>query len=164
MHGRYSGWSPPPYIIIVSTSRPPDVTHVVDETRPSPFLRSSASVYFTERKPKNENGGGLGTRLKLTNLRERGRSDFVTGPSAKCQCISLKSRKKINKAPLAESRPVTVLQFLLTSNLVKKHQKVIIVTIADALAEQQVIVVAITYPIAHSKGHIQNSISKDAEG
>ena len=27
------------------------------------FLRSSASVYYTERKPKNENGGGLGTRL-----------------------------------------------------------------------------------------------------
>ena len=26
-------------------------------------LRSSASVYYTERKQKNENGGGLGTRL-----------------------------------------------------------------------------------------------------
>ena len=25
--------------------------------------RSSASVYYTERKPKNENGGGLGKRL-----------------------------------------------------------------------------------------------------
>ena len=25
--------------------------------------RSSASVYYTEHKPKNENGGGLGTRL-----------------------------------------------------------------------------------------------------
>ena len=24
---------------------------------------SSASVYYTERKPKNENGGGLGMRL-----------------------------------------------------------------------------------------------------
>ena len=25
--------------------------------------RSSASVYYTERKPKNKKGGGLGTRL-----------------------------------------------------------------------------------------------------
>ena len=38
VHGRYTGWSPPPYIIIASTSRPPDVTHVMDETRPSPFF------------------------------------------------------------------------------------------------------------------------------
>ena len=38
LHGRYTGWSPPPYVIIVSTSCPPDVTHVMNETRPSPFF------------------------------------------------------------------------------------------------------------------------------
>ena len=32
------GWSIPPYVIIVSTSRPPDVTHVMNESRPSPFF------------------------------------------------------------------------------------------------------------------------------
>ena len=31
------------------------------------FLRSSASVYYTERKPKNENGRGLGMRLVQIN-------------------------------------------------------------------------------------------------
>ena len=31
------------------------------------FSCSSASVYYPERKPKNENGGGLGTRLAKTN-------------------------------------------------------------------------------------------------
>ena len=46
---------------------------------------------------------------------------------------------------------VTVLQFLLTSNLVEKHQGVIIVAIANVIAEQQVIVVTIANPIAHSK-------------
>ena len=59
---------------------------------------------------------------------------------------------------------LTVLQFLLTSNLVKKRQRVIVVAIANAIAEQQVIVVAIASPIAHSKGCTQNPISKDAEG
>ena len=38
VHGCYTSWSPPPYVIIVSTSRPPDVTHVMNETRPSPFF------------------------------------------------------------------------------------------------------------------------------
>ena len=47
--------------------------------------------------------------------------------------------------------PVTVLQLLLMSNLVKKRQRVIVVAIANAIAEQQVIVVAIANPIAHSK-------------
>ena len=38
LHGRYTGWSPPPYVIIVSTWHPPDFTHVTNETRPSSFL------------------------------------------------------------------------------------------------------------------------------
>ena len=38
VHGRYTGWSPPPYVIFTSNSRPPDVTHVMNETRPSPFF------------------------------------------------------------------------------------------------------------------------------
>ena len=77
---------------------------------------------------------------------------------------ALASSHKKKKAPLAESRPVTVLQFLLTTNLVKKRQRVIVVAIANAIAEQQVIVVAIATPIAHSKGRTQNPTSKDAEG
>ena len=51
--------------------------------------------------------------------------------------------------------PVTVLQFLLTSNLVKKRQRVIVAAIAKAIAEQQVIGVLITNPITHSKVKIQ---------
>ena len=84
-----------------------------------------------------------------------------------------------NTSALASSYPrrkhhlqsqVTVLQFLLTSKLMKKHQRVIVIAIANAIAEQQVIVVAIANPIAHSKVNIwvifvlQNPISKDAEG
>ena len=37
LHGRYTGWSPPPTSLRV-TSCPPDVTHVMNETRPSPFF------------------------------------------------------------------------------------------------------------------------------
>ena len=37
-YSKLLGWSPPHYIIFVSTSRPPDVTHVMNETRPSPFF------------------------------------------------------------------------------------------------------------------------------
>ena len=44
------------------------------------------------------------------------------------------------------------------------EQQVIIVAIANAIAERQVIVVAIANPIAYSKGCTQNPISKDAEG
>ena len=55
----------------------------------------------------------------------------------------------------------------------KKRQRVIVVAIANAIAEKQVVVVTIANPIAHSKVKIQvifvvirtqNSISKDAEG
>ena len=68
-----------------------------------------------------------------------------------------------NTSALASSYPrrkrhlqsqVTVLQFLLTNKLVKKRQRVIVITIANAIAEQQVIVVAIANPIAHSKVEI----------
>ena len=41
---------------------------MTNETRPSLFLRSCASVYYAERKlnpKKKKNGGGLGTRLHL---------------------------------------------------------------------------------------------------
>ena len=56
-----------------STSRPPDIIHVIGVPRPSPgfFLRSSVAVHYTERKPKNENGGGLGTRLVLDSVLAR---------------------------------------------------------------------------------------------
>ena len=30
--------------------------HVIGDSKPSPFSRSSASVYYTERKSKNKNG------------------------------------------------------------------------------------------------------------
>ena len=46
-------------------SRLPDVTHVMKRPGLPRFSRSSASVYYTERKPKNYNGEGLGTRLSL---------------------------------------------------------------------------------------------------
>ena len=55
--------APPPYVIFVSTSCPPDVTHVMDETRPSPFF-----VLFRFCKLKNKNGGGLGTRLTWLHI------------------------------------------------------------------------------------------------
>ena len=51
-------------LLPTSTSRPPDVIHVTGDSRTSPFFTcSSASVYYTEHKLKNKNGGGLGTRL-----------------------------------------------------------------------------------------------------
>ena len=78
---------------------------------------------------------------------ERGRNDFVAGPSAK-NASALASSYPRRKCCLQS--PVTVLQFLLTSNLVKKHQRVIDVAIANAIAKQQVIIVAITNQIAHS--------------
>ena len=60
----FCDWTPPPYIHFASTSRPSDVIQVINEPRPSPFFTcSSTSVYYTERKPKNKNGGGLGMRL-----------------------------------------------------------------------------------------------------
>ena len=60
--------------------------------------------------------------------------------------------------------PVTVLQFLLTSNLVKKCQRVIVVAIANAIAEQHVIVVGIANLIAHSKVKIPCPRTKKARG
>ena len=52
VHGRYTSWSPPPYVIFASTSRPPDVTHVINETRPSPFfaLFRFRVLYWTQTK------------------------------------------------------------------------------------------------------------------
>ena len=38
--------------------------------RPSPFFTApSTSVYYTERKPRNKNRGGLGTRLLHVHVR-----------------------------------------------------------------------------------------------
>ena len=42
---------------------PPDVIHVIVFPGLPSFSHSSASVYYTDRKLKNENGVGLGTRL-----------------------------------------------------------------------------------------------------
>ena len=47
---------------------------------------------------------------------------------------------------------------------VETPRSTLAVAIANAIAKQQVIVVAIASPIAHSKGCTQNPISKDAEG
>ena len=51
------GPSPP-----TSTSRPPDIIHVIGVSRPSPFMfcHSSTSMCYTEHKAKNKNGEGLG--------------------------------------------------------------------------------------------------------
>ena len=77
------GHCPPP----TSTSRPPDVIHVIGVPSPSLFffLRSSASVCYTERKSKDKNRWRPGNEaegcrqavvtvvltgsLKLSNLR-----------------------------------------------------------------------------------------------
>ena len=50
----------------MSTSRPPDVIHVIHVPGLPHFRRSSISMYYTECKLKNKNGGDLGTRLLLT--------------------------------------------------------------------------------------------------
>ena len=53
---------------MVSTSNPPDVIHRISVPRPSwlfaDFRCSSASMYYTKRKPKNKIGGGLGMSLQ----------------------------------------------------------------------------------------------------
>ena len=49
---------------LMSFWRPPDVTHRMDETRPSPFFAVFCfrALYWTQIK-EQKNGGGLGTRL-----------------------------------------------------------------------------------------------------
>ena len=51
-HELIDGQCPP-----TSTSRPPDVIHVIGVPRPSPFSCSSASMYYTEQKLKNKKWG-----------------------------------------------------------------------------------------------------------
>ena len=75
-----------------------------------------------------------------TDLRERERSDFVAGPSAKCQRLSLKLPKK--KAPLSESSNRFAVPINEQSR--EKRQRVIDVAIANAIAKQQVIVVGLS--------------------
>ena len=60
VHGCYTGWSPPPYIIIASTLRPPDVTHVMDETRPSLFfaLFHFRVLYWTQTEEQKRGRPG----------------------------------------------------------------------------------------------------------
>ena len=55
----------PPYVHLTSTSRPPDVIHVVSVPRPSPFfaaLPPPCIILNANRRTKN--GVGLGTRLQ----------------------------------------------------------------------------------------------------
>ena len=58
VHGCYTGCSREPYVIIVSTSHPPDVTHMMNETKPSPlFTLFRFRVLYEELKrgrPGNE--------------------------------------------------------------------------------------------------------------
>ena len=63
-----SGWSPPPYIIFASTSRPPDITHVINKTRPSPFFVLFHLVVLYWIHTKELTGGGLGTRLHADHV------------------------------------------------------------------------------------------------
>ena len=64
----FCGWTPPPYVHLASTLHPPDIIRVMNETRPSLFFGlSSTSMYYTEHKPKDKNGGALGTRLSQTS-------------------------------------------------------------------------------------------------
>ena len=65
--------------------------------------------------------------------------DLLQNPSALASSYPRRKRRL--------QSPVTVLNFLLTSNLVKNRQRVMVVAIADATAEQQVIVVAIANPM-----------------
>ena len=63
--------SRPPHVHLASTSHPPEVIHVIRVPRPSLFFffhRSSAFVYYTERKPKNKNRGVLGTHAGTGQL------------------------------------------------------------------------------------------------
>ena len=57
-----SGW-------VLPMSHPPDIIHVMNAPRPSPFLIawSSAPAYYCVHKPKIKMGGGLGTRLHDTH-------------------------------------------------------------------------------------------------
>ena len=43
----YLVWSPPPYVIFPSTLRPPNITYMMNETRPSPFF----FVYYNYIEP-----------------------------------------------------------------------------------------------------------------
>ena len=54
-HELVDGQRPP-----TSTSRPPDVIHLIGVPRPSPFFALFRSVYYTERKPKNNKRGRPG--------------------------------------------------------------------------------------------------------
>ena len=56
----------PPYIIFASTStsRPPNVTNVMDETRPSPFFHTLPLLWIIlNANRRTKDGGGLGMRL-----------------------------------------------------------------------------------------------------
>ena len=55
---------PAPYVIFASTLRPPDVTHMMDETRPSLFF-AVFHFHYTEHKPKNKKWGRPGNEARL---------------------------------------------------------------------------------------------------
>ena len=91
---------------------------------------------------------------RRTNRPQRESEEYVTLSLDLLQNASVLASSYPRRKRCLQS-PVTVLQLLLTSNLVKKHQRVIVVAIANAIAEHQVIVVAIANPIAHSKVKIR---------
>ena len=72
-YSKLLSWSPPPYVIFTSTSRPPCV-HLTSLTwwmRPGlpHFSHPSASVYYTERKPKNTKRGRPGNEARLLHCK-----------------------------------------------------------------------------------------------
>ena len=72
--------SRPPHVHLASTSRPPEVIHVIRVPRPSLFCffhRSSAFVYYTERKPKNKKQGSPGNPCRNRPACRLGSVDLV---------------------------------------------------------------------------------------
>ena len=52
----------------VSTSHPPDITQVMNETRPFCFCRCSASVYYCEHKQMSKSRRGLWMKLHEVHI------------------------------------------------------------------------------------------------
>ena len=50
-----------------STSRPPDVIHVIGVPRPSPFFAPLPCTILNKNQ-RTKNGGGLGTRLDIVHI------------------------------------------------------------------------------------------------
>ena len=64
----FAVWAPPPYVHLA----PPDVIHVINETRPSPFFAvSSTSVYYVECKATNKKWGRPGNEASNSLLEDQ---------------------------------------------------------------------------------------------